>query len=856
MPPLDQVLSVSGTAEAKAAIADLSQSGSASFKSLEGAAKSVGDNGVGATGASVNQLVGILTGLHGNVSEISGAFGTFTGILSGLAPAFGALGGAISAAGIVKLASDASEAARNIQNMAAATGSSVGEIEGFQYALASVGTGTEAANTALTHMLAYLGQTDDALKKVADSSQAMSEAAQASTDAANLSAETARNAVSNAATAYQTAVDGIGKAQVAADTAQRAFKTLSDQIKASNATGEQAATNAQRLRDAQINLQNAVDNVALAQQRANQAATNQVEAAKRADIADEQRRATIDKLAEAQDKGVTATQAWLQQIGVTSADLTEAQTNGTEAFYKIIQGLHDTADAAELADRARTIFGRGWITLIPAIAAGGNALKAFSDQFEQTGLGLDKNAYAAASAFQKASGQLAFFVDTIKNYLGTRIANVLAPLVQAIDDFITKNAAGIKAWADGFANALGIVIDGIRLFVPLLAPLGATLQLINAGLDGIAATINAVFGTQLTGPTLAFLALFGLFVPRFLSIGSAAIRLGTYLLGLRPILQAVALALGSFGPAGVAAAEGLAKFATAGGAIGGILAAIVALIVYNIQNWDSQVKGWSDAIGGFWQLLQALYNYIVNTVVQGFQLWVGDVQNGLVAMGGYLQTWIDAFNNGVQSVFDFFKNGWNAAVAFVENLWNGLVDWATGVADKIKAIFEPVVSFLQNVISLISGASNASASVGASGFWRGGPVRAAGGGHIVGPGTGKSDSIPALVSTGEYVLNSDAVSRVGVGFLNALNSGAVAMRSMGGAIRMALGGPIGPQRFSGGGYVAAATTGNPGGLAGVHLHIGSDTFSLMGPKGIVSALTSAARKAAIKSAGRKPSWAR
>ena len=48
----------------------------------------------------------------------------------------------------------------------------------------------------------------------------------------------------------------------------------------------------------------------------------------------------------------------------------------------------------------------------------------------------------------------------------------------------------------------------------------------------------------------------------------------------------------------------------------------------------------------------------------------------------------------------------------------------------------------------------------------------ASGGYVSGPGTGTSDSIPAMLSNGEYVLNSRAVDRLGTGYLDALNAGA------------------------------------------------------------------------------------
>ena len=45
----------------------------------------------------------------------------------------------------------------------------------------------------------------------------------------------------------------------------------------------------------------------------------------------------------------------------------------------------------------------------------------------------------------------------------------------------------------------------------------------------------------------------------------------------------------------------------------------------------------------------------------------------------------------------------------------------------------------------------------------------ASGGFVRGPGTGTSDSIAARLSAGEFVVRADAVRRVGVGFLEAIN---------------------------------------------------------------------------------------
>jgi hypothetical protein len=116
-----------------------------------------------------------------------------------------------------------------------------------------------------------------------------------------------------------------------------------------------------------------------------------------------------------------------------------------------------------------------------------------------------------------------------------------------------------------------------------------------------------------------------------------------------------------------------------------------------------------------------------------------------------------------------------------------------------------------------------------------GEVKLASGGYIRGRGTGRSDSILARVSNGEFVVNADSVRRLGVGYLQALNSFAT-----GGLVHA-------PLSFADGGLVSSG--GRP-----VHLHLGSSSFALSGSSGVVDALVSHAHGQQMRSAGVKPSW--
>ena len=51
----------------------------------------------------------------------------------------------------------------------------------------------------------------------------------------------------------------------------------------------------------------------------------------------------------------------------------------------------------------------------------------------------------------------------------------------------------------------------------------------------------------------------------------------------------------------------------------------------------------------------------------------------------------------------------------------------------------------------------------------GGPINGEAGGDVHGPGTETSDSIPALLSDGEYVLNAEAVKHFGMDRLEKMN---------------------------------------------------------------------------------------
>lgn len=116
-----------------------------------------------------------------------------------------------------------------------------------------------------------------------------------------------------------------------------------------------------------------------------------------------------------------------------------------------------------------------------------------------------------------------------------------------------------------------------------------------------------------------------------------------------------------------------------------------------------------------------------------------------------------------------------------------ITDWITGAqsfGDAMKSILKQLIAQLiqaaiyATIVAACTGGGGGFAARWKSAFGKG----LASGGSVAGPGTGTSDSIPAMLSNGEYVLNAQAVDRLGVPFLNGLNTGRLRGFASGGLV--------------------------------------------------------------------------
>lgn len=141
----------------------------------------------------------------------------------------------------------------------------------------------------------------------------------------------------------------------------------------------------------------------------------------------------------------------------------------------------------------------------------------------------------------------------------------------------------------------------------------------------------------------------------------------------------------------------------------------------------------------------------------------------------------DAVLDSQSSFENFFKNVMTGAKSFSESLKGLVSDLLGNIVQQIaKTMAAKVVNQFINWLFPSFGFSGGGSVGGAGGFNTYSAAagvlginfgKFATGGMIFGPGSGTSDSIPAMLSNGEFVMSAAAVRRIGVPYLNRLNKG-------------------------------------------------------------------------------------
>jgi hypothetical protein len=277
----------------------------------------------------------------------------------------------------------------------------------------------------------------------------------------------------------------------------------------------------------------------------------------------------------------------------------------------------------------------------------------------------------------------------------------------------------------------------------------------------------------------------------------------------------------------------------------GILTGVTALWNALASIWQSGIA----ALGAMWDVVASTARFALEQILAGaIELWVQVQalwQAGVDAIG---VIW-EAFKSAAAGVWQGITDGVASMWGTITGAWNDGINAIIGFLDKLKRFALQVWEAIKSAATAALGAEQ-QAAAGAGGFARGGPV--------FGAGSAMSDSIPAWLSNGEFVVRAAAVRKYGLSLFSALNRlrvdpGAFQRFAEGGLVRSLQVLMPHPLHFAEGGLVpqsAASTSLRP-----INLTVGADTFAgLLAPEDVAQKLMQVAVSKQIRSAGRRPGY--
>lgn len=257
--------------------------------------------------------------------------------------------------------------------------------------------------------------------------------------------------------------------------------------------------------------------------------------------------------------------------------------------------------------------------------------------------------------------------------------------------------------------------------------------------------------------------------------------------------------------------------------------------VFGVINgaWDALKQAATDAAQG-----------IVNAFTTGVQAVVGLFIGIVASVSGAWATIKDGASDAAQWVADQFNAALTSVTGYFQSWYDSIAGWFDSLIAKAKALASAVASAV---------GGGTSGGDGAQGFRDGG--------RVAGPGTGTSDSIPARLSNGEWVMTARAVKHFGLAFMSAINNMrspaeilSVAFRSGAAFAPLTMLTPGAPAlRMRDGGLVNAGVSGG-GSEQPVLVSLDGRTYPMRAERSVVDSLNHYAVGRQIRSGGRKPRW--
>lgn len=430
------------------------------------------------------------------------------------------------------------------------------------------------------------------------------------------------------------------------------------------------------------------------------------------------------------------------------------------------------------------------------------------DEFMGTIQDLNKEGVDGLANFEQQAKDATGGIQTAIQVMNSRITQGIAAVIDEIgSENIAKIAEGIGNAVKDVGKVVANVVNFIAEHWDIVSPILGVL----AGVAGIVVTITvalkayhkvqaavnaitAVFRKTIGGIHSGIAKVTGVFQKSPIggaaekvggifqkladTIKSAVTNIGEILKSLvNAIMEPIKAVLQGVGEALAGFFEALASPAVLMGAV--TFAAVAASIAAAIFLIGSAIGAVMPALTDLFNnivmpMTQFLADTLLNLIVAITDAVVLLTQNAIIPL---INTLSGAFVSVVQAVANLITGVLNAALQGIAEIIRAVGDGFLKMGEAIKTALEGVQGVLNAFAEIIKSIASAAVAIvslvtGRSINYGSGYAHLfAEGGKVEGPGTSTSDSIPAMLSDGEYVINAQAARGIGYDVLDMLNDG-------------------------------------------------------------------------------------
>lgn len=367
----------------------------------------------------------------------------------------------------------------------------------------------------------------------------------------------------------------------------------------------------------------------------------------------------------------TGDKAFIKQISLAK--------NTGEAFELITKKVATIEDPMKKAAFASAAFSRAGVDMLKFMEAGTEGIAKLRAEARKYGAVISNEAAAKSELFVDAMTNMKATLGGIGKTIGTKLIPILTPLIQRFADFWVMNKRIIGVGMDKFISGVSRAFNFLKpivsdLFKVLKTLFGAFFEAVSsllpeftAGTGDVKKGINGLVGV------LKFLAGAGTKAFQFITFISPFLKpFIAVLLIYKGVLIAVAIATKVW-----AVAQGIFNAVMSANPISLIvigIAALIAIIVLLVKNWDTVV---------------AAFKVGIDSTVNFFKgLW-SDISSGFSIMWAFV---VDLFNIGIKSIWGLFGKLLNnpfitGIVSKITNVWDKIVSVVKTAIDKIWNFF-------------------------------------------------------------------------------------------------------------------------------------------------------------------------